>query len=71
MTALRALAVVAGVAVVVATTTSVLRNLVVPRRLRSRLRILVGRGVAAPFRAVAGRTAAYERRDAVMAWSAG
>ena len=64
------IALLVGFAVLVATSSSVLRNLVVPRRLRSKLTRAVSRAVAAPFRAIAYRSAVYERRDALLAWAA-
>ncbi len=70
MTPLRALALLAGLVVLVGTTSSVLRNLVVPRRLRSKLTRMVSRVVAAPFRAVAYRSSVYENRDRLLAWAA-
>jgi hypothetical protein len=70
VTVVRVLAVALGLAVVVMTATSVLRNLVVPRRLHSKLRLTVSVAVAAPFRAVADRSRVYERRDSIMAWAA-
>jgi hypothetical protein len=59
-----------GLFIVVGTTISVLRNLVVPRRLRSRLRKIVTRVAFVPFRLVADRSADYVHRDRVMAWAA-
>ncbi len=70
MVIVRWLAAIAGTAVVIGTISSVLRNLVVPRRLRSKLARLVSRGVRAPFRLAAARTPSYERRDAFLAWAA-
>ena len=70
MNPLRALAFLVGIAVIVGTTSSVLRNLVVPRRLRSRLTRIVGRAVGAPFRVLAYRSTVYETRDGLLAWSA-
>ena len=63
-------AAVLGTVIVVGTTISVLRNLVVPRRLRSRLRLLVARVSTAPYRFLADRSSDYVRRDRVMAWAA-
>jgi hypothetical protein len=63
-------AAVLGTAIVVGTTISVLRNLVVPRRLRSRLRLVVARVSTAPYRFLADRSSDYVRRDRVMAWAA-
>jgi hypothetical protein len=64
------LAFAAGLFVVVGTASSVLRNLVVPRRLRSGLTRRISRVVALPFRAVAYRSSVYARRDKILAWSA-
>jgi hypothetical protein len=60
----------AGLVVVAGTTTSVLRNLVVPRRLRSKLRLMVSRTTAAPFRFIAYRSTDYNVRDRTLAWTA-
>ncbi len=70
MSVAHVLAAIAGVAVVAGTTVSVLRNLVVPRRLSSRLRLVVSRTTTAPFRYVADRSSDYILRDRVMAWAA-
>lgn len=70
MSPLNAIALVLGLVVLVGTTSSVLRNLVVPRRLRSKLTRLVSKGVGAPFRYVAYRSSVYETRDRLLAWSA-
>ena len=70
MSGAHVLAAVAGAAVVAGTTVSVLRNLVVPRRLSSRLRLVVSRTTSAPFRFIADRSSDYILRDRVMAWSA-
>jgi hypothetical protein len=67
---LRMLAFVAGLVVVFVTTISVLRNLVVPRRLRSKLRLVVSVTTSAPFRWIADRSSDYILRDRVMAWAA-
>jgi hypothetical protein len=58
----------AGLVVVIGTTTSVLRNLVVPRRLRSRLVQTVGRTVRLPYRVIAEHARTYVRRDRIQAW---
>jgi hypothetical protein len=68
VSAVRLLAFLAGLAVIVVTTTSVLRNLVVPRRLRSKLRRVVSVAVSAPVRFVADRSREYATRDRVLAW---
>jgi hypothetical protein len=68
--ALRVLAFIAGLFVILGTTSSVLRNLVVPRRLRSGLTRRISRVVAMPFRAVADRSSVYATRDKIQAWSA-
>ena len=70
MMAVRVLAFTAGLFIIVGTTSSVLRNLVVPRRLRSGLTRRISRVVSVPFRFVADRSAVYATRDKIMAWSA-
>jgi hypothetical protein len=70
MIVLRVLAFAAGLAIVVVTATSVLRNLVVPRRLSSKLRRVISRVTSAPFRFVGDRSSDYEVRDRVLAWAA-
>lgn len=67
---LHVLAFLAGLFVVLGTTSSVLRNLVVPRRLRSRLTRRISRVVAVPFRLVAYRSSVYATRDRILAWAA-
>jgi hypothetical protein len=61
---------IAGLLVVLATTSSVLRNLVVPRRLRSKLRLVVSFITSRPFRFIADRSTDYGVRDRVLAWTA-
>jgi hypothetical protein len=68
--AVHVLAFLAGLFVVLGTTSSVLRNLVVPRRLRSRLTRRISRVVRVPFRLVADRSPVYATRDRVLAWAA-
>ncbi len=70
MIVLQVLAFFAGLFVVIGTTSSVLRNLVVPRRLRSRLTRRISRFVALPFRLVADRSRVYATRDRILAWAA-
>jgi hypothetical protein len=55
-----------GLAVVLATWSSVLRTLVVPRGLTSRLTAAVTWAVRLVFDTVAGRFTAYERKDAIL-----
>ena len=59
-----------GLAVVLAVGSSILRTLVVPRGVRSKLSAGVLAVTLALFRAVARRTKTYESRDAVMAYAA-
>ncbi|MGD9954450.1 MAG: hypothetical protein AB7O74_05025 [Candidatus Nanopelagicales bacterium] len=59
-----------GLAVVVAVGSSILRTLVVPRGVRSKLSSLVLRTTLGCFRAVAHRTSSYAARDAVLAYAA-
>jgi hypothetical protein len=57
---------VAGLLVVLGTWSSVVRTLVVPRGLTSRLTATVQSSVRALFRAVAGRFGAYETKDRIL-----
>lgn len=59
-----------GLAVVLAVGSSILRTLVVPRGVRSKLSALVLSATLAAFRAVARRTSTYHARDAVLAYAA-
>lgn len=59
-----------GLALVLAVGSSILRTLVVPRGVRSKLSYGVLRATMAAFRAVARRTGSYEARDAVLAYAA-
>ena len=61
---------VVGLAVVLAVGSSILRTLVVPRGVRSKLSALVLTATLTAFRAVARRTPTYEARDAVLAYAA-
>lgn len=61
---------VIGLAVVLAVGSSILRTLVVPRGVRSKLANAVLRVTLAVFRAVARRTPTYRARDAVLAYAA-
>lgn len=70
MTFWQVLAMLAGLVCVLGTTSSVLRNLVVPRRLRSGLTRRISRVVAVPFRFVADRSSVYATRDKILAWAA-
>jgi hypothetical protein len=65
----RALAVVLGIVVVVGVTSSVVRTLVVPRVLKSKLTETTLQATLAPFRWVAHRSNRYETRDRVLAWA--
>jgi hypothetical protein len=60
----------AGLAIVLAVGSSILRTLVVPRGVRSKLSAGVLRLTLGAFRAVARRTSTYESRDAVLAYAA-
>lgn len=57
---------VLGLAIVLATWSSVLRTLVVPRGLTSRLTALVTRCTRGAFDLIAGRMRAYERKDRLL-----
>ena len=70
MSPAQVVAAVAGLAIVIGTTASVLRVLVVPRRLRSKLTVTVARVVRRPYRLVADRADSYRTRDRVLAWVA-
>lgn len=61
---------VVGLAIVLAVWSSILRSLVVPRGVRSKLSVTVLRATMAGFRAVARRTPTYHSRDAVLAYAA-
>jgi hypothetical protein len=71
MTALRALSVLGGCLVVIATSMSVLATLVVPRGIGSRISIFVGRRIVRGiFLFVARRADEYETKDRVLALAA-
>ena len=59
-----------GLAIVLAVGSSILRTLVVPRGVRSKLSAAVLTATLTAFRAVARRTPTYEARDAVLAYAA-
>ena len=59
-----------GFAIVLAVGSSILRTLVVPRGVRSKLSTAILRATLGIFRAVARRTTTYEARDAVLAYAA-
>ena len=61
---------VVGLAIVLSVGSSILRTLVVPRGVRSKLSALVLAATLAAFRTVARRTRSYEARDAVLAYAA-
>lgn len=65
-----ALCFVVGLVIVLGVTSSILRTLVVPRGVPSKLSRTVLRATLAVFRAVAGRTGSYQGRDRVMAFAA-
>lgn len=65
---LRLLVGVLGVLVVLGTTSSVVRTLVVPRAVHSKLTRIVTAATLAPFNAVADRSTSVEARDRVRAW---
>lgn len=60
---------VLGVLVVLAITSSVLRTLVVPRRLRSKIAQATFVVTLTPFRWLARRTDSYLTRDRILAWA--
>ncbi len=59
-----------GLAIVLAVFSSILRTLVVPRGVRSKIADLVLRATLGTFRVVAHRTSTYGARDAVLAYAA-
>ncbi len=61
---------VVGLVIVLAVASSILRTLVVPRGVRSKLTNMVLRGTLLAFRSVARRLPSYEGRDAVLAYAA-
>ena len=61
---------IAGIAVVAGTASSVLRTLVVSRGLRSLIASTTARTVQLTFRTVARRLGSYRRRDALLTWVA-
>jgi hypothetical protein len=61
---------VIGLGIVLAVGSSILRTLVVPRGVRSKLSATVLRMTLSLFRMVARRTTTYEARDAVLAYAA-
>jgi hypothetical protein len=61
---------VVGLAIVLAVGSSILRTLVVPRGVRSKLSAMVLSATLGAFRLVARRTSTYEARDAVLAYAA-
>jgi hypothetical protein len=67
---MRILAVLAGVLVVLGTSSSLVRTLIVPRALRSSLSRLVQVLVRLPFQLVADRTNRIETKDRVLAYGA-
>lgn len=68
MSALRLVALLAGLFVVLATASSVIRTLVVPRALRSPIASAVQSVVAWCFHRVADRVDDHDRRDELLAW---
>jgi hypothetical protein len=67
--AVRTLVVIVGIAIVVGVTSSVLRTLVVPRVLRSKLTESALWLTLVPFRWLARRLNHYETRDRILAWA--
>jgi hypothetical protein len=65
----RVLVPVAGILVLVAVTSSVLRTLVVPRRMRSKIARVAFLATVTPFRWLARRTSSYLARDRILAWA--
>jgi hypothetical protein len=70
MGVLRIICLIAGIAVLIGTTSSIMRTLVVPRGVTSKMSELVLSGVVRATRAVSDVAATYERRDQLLAWTA-
>ena len=70
MSPMRIFEVIAGIALLVATWTSLIATVVVPRGLRSRHTRAVRDMVRLPFQAYANRVRTYEAKDRVLAWAA-
>ena len=70
MALLRILALIGGFAVICGTPSSVLRTLVVPRAVLSKVSEVVLDSTVRLSRLVADRIADYERRDNILAWAA-
>jgi hypothetical protein len=70
MSALRICCLIVGLAVLVGTTSSIMRTLVVPRGVTSKMAELVLSGVVRATRMVSDRSDNYETRDQVLAWAA-
>ena len=70
MTAAHVAAFAVGLAIVFATFSSIMRTLIVPRGLSSRLTAVVERVVRAPFFAVSNRLSGYEAKDRLLAFLA-
>jgi hypothetical protein len=65
----RLLALISGVFILMAITSSVLRTLVVPRRLQSKVAHVAFLATLAPFHFLARRTSSYLARDKILAWA--
>jgi hypothetical protein len=70
MGALRIISLIAGIAVVIGTTSSIMRTLVVPRGVTSKMAEVVLSGVVRSSRAISDLADSYERRDQLLAWTA-
>ncbi|MFZ0324705.1 MAG: hypothetical protein WAN48_11310 [Actinomycetes bacterium] len=66
---MRIAAIIAGLVIVLAMTSSVLRTLVVPRRMRSKISEATFLATWWPLRSVAHRTDSYLARDRILAWA--
>lgn len=65
----RTAATIAGILLLIATTSSLLRTVVVPRSLRSYISELVSRGVISTTRGLARLRKSYVKRDGILAWA--
>lgn len=67
---MRIASLIIGILIVLGVISSVIRTLVVPRAMQSKLAKAVLFGTLWPFRFLARRSSDYERRDSLLAWAA-
>jgi hypothetical protein len=70
MAVFRILCFIAGLGVLAGTTSSIIRTLVVPRGVSSKMSETVLSGIVRGCRAISDLAAEYERRDQILAWAA-